>query len=100
STTSWQGGEKLGTGNAVVVESIPNERVAVRLEYFEPFQMVQNAEYIVRVDGEDVTFVTWRVTGENSFIGKFMSLFVDMDKIVGDLFDQGLRNLKTLVEET
>jgi|GEM_PF-6135256 len=31
-------------------------------------------------------------------MGRMMSVIMDMDKMVGDLFEKGLSNLKTLVE--
>jgi hypothetical protein len=36
--------------------------------------------------------------GQNIFIGKVMSIFVDMDKMVGKDFEKGLQNLKAASE--
>jgi hypothetical protein len=36
--------------------------------------------------------------GPSFFIGKLMSLFVDMDKMVGKDFETGLANLKAATE--
>ena len=33
------------------------------------------------------------------FIGKLMSVFIDMDRMVGKDFEAGLANLKTLTEK-
>jgi hypothetical protein len=97
--SSWTGGEKLGTGSATIVESVPNERVRVKLEYTEPTQMDQDAEYLSKPEGAQ-SVVTWRVQGKNNFIGRLMCVFVDMDAMVGDMFEKGLSNLKNLVEGT
>ncbi len=97
SRASWDGGKKLGTGSATIVESVPNERVAIKLEYVKPFQMVQDSEYFVRSSG-DQSVVIWSVRGKNSFPGRIMCLFGNMDKMVGGMFEKGLSNLKTLVE--
>ena len=36
------------------------------------------------------TAVTWTMTGQNNFLSKAICLFVDMDKMVGGMFEQGL----------
>jgi hypothetical protein len=36
--------------------------------------------------------------GENTFVGKAMHLVMDMDKMVGGSFDQGLTQMKSVVE--
>ena len=44
--------------------------------------------------------MTWRVQGKNTFMERFMCIFVNMDKMVGGMFEKGLLNLKTLVEKS
>lgn len=98
SVASWTGGKQLGTGSATIVDSVPNQRVSIKLAYTEPMTMTQDAEYVISPrDNQQV--VTWIVKGQNSFFGRLMCLFVDMDKIVGGMFEKGLSNLKTLVEK-
>lgn len=98
SRSSWTGGKQLGTGSATITESVPNERVLIKLEYTEPMVMTQDSTYSIRPAG-DQSIVTWKVEGKNSFIGRFMCLFFNMDKVVGGMFEQGLSKLKTLVEK-
>ncbi len=98
SKTSWKEGKELGTGSATIVESTPNERVAIQLAYVEPMPMEQYSEYLIEPT-KGPTKVTWKVTGQNNFIGRVMCVFMDMDKVVGGMFEKGLSNLKTLVEK-
>lgn len=95
--TRWDEGQQLGTGSATVIESIPNQSVTVKLEYKKPFQMTQNAMYVLKANGNQTT-VVWKVEGENTFLQKIICVFMDMDKMVGDTFTQGLGELKTMVE--
>jgi len=37
--------------------------------------------------------------GPNLFVGKVMSVFVDMDRMVGKDFETGLANLKAAAEQ-
>jgi uncharacterized protein YndB with AHSA1/START domain len=98
SKTSWEGGKNLGVGSATIVESAPNERVKIQLEYQEPMAMTQDAEYLVRSNGAE-SVVTWKVQGKNTFFGRVMCLFMNMDKVVGGMFEKGLANLKALAEK-
>lgn len=96
---SWAGGKNLGTGSATIVNVVPNEKVDIKLEYSEPMVMTQDSEYLLTPDGSGGTRMTWTVRGTNSFIGRVMCLFMDMDKVVGSMFEKGLSNLKALVEQ-
>ncbi len=97
SRASWDGGKQLGTGSATIVESVPNERVGIKLEYIKPMTMIQDSVYAVKSLGGQTT-VTWRVTGTNAFLSRVMCVFMDMDKMVGGMFEKGLSNLKKLME--
>ena len=44
--------------------------------------------------------MTWTMDGTNDFFGKAMCLFVDMDAMLGKDFDQGLANLRAVVEKS
>jgi hypothetical protein len=97
SKTSWAGGKDTGVGSATVTESIPNERVTVKLEYEKPFAMTQEAAYVLKSAGKQ-TEVTWLVQGNKNFVSKVMCTFMNMDKMVGGTFEKGLAELKALVE--
>ena len=38
------------------------------------------------------------MTGQNNFLSKAICMFVDMDKMVGGMFEQGLAQMKSVVE--
>jgi hypothetical protein len=38
----------------------------------------------------------WSVEGENNFAGKVMSIFFDMDEMMGKTFEDGLNSLNTV----
>jgi hypothetical protein len=103
SKASWDSEGKLGTASATIVESVPNQRVGIQLEYVKPMTMSQYAEYIVQSNsgpaGQETT-VTWKVRGENSFVGRLMCTFMNMDKMVGGMFEKGLMKLKSITEKT
>lgn len=97
SKTSWDSKGKMGTGEALVVESVPGKTVKTQLTYTKPMQMSQLAEVSLNPTGEG-TMVRWSVTGHNTFVGRLACAFMNMDKMVGGQFEKGLAKLKSKVE--
>src|SRR5262249_18271059 len=96
-TYAWAGNNDVGEGRMTIVESTEPSRIAIRLEFLKPFAATNTATFTF-VPGPDGTRVTWAMDGHNGFVGKAISLVMDMDKIVGDDFQRGLVNLKTITE--
>ena len=95
---AWQGNKDVGEGRMTITESRPGELVRIKLEFFKPFAAINTAEFNFKPAGDNTT-VTWTMSGQNSFLSKAICMFVDMDKMVGGMFDQGLGQMKTLVEQ-
>ena len=94
---AWQGNKDVGEGRMTITESRPGELVRIKLEFFKPFAATNTAEFSFKPTG-DSTAVTWSMSGQNNFLSKAICLFVDMDKMVGGMFEQGLAQMKTVVE--
>jgi hypothetical protein len=94
---AWQGNKDVGEGRMTITESRPGELVRIRLEFIKPFAATNTAEFSFKPSG-DGTAVTWTMTGQNNFLSKAICLFVNMDKMVGGMFEQGLTQMKTVVE--
>jgi hypothetical protein len=97
SKTFWDGGKKLGTGSATIIESIPNKSVKTQLVYTKPQAMSQVSEITLQAEDKQ-TRVRWSVSGENSYTGRLFCFFMNMDKMVGGIFEKGLAKLKLKVE--
>lgn len=93
---SWEG-PKIGAGRLTITDAEPSQEVEMRLEFTKPMTATNTAAYILTPAGEG-THVTWRMTGTNNFVGKAVSLVMNMDKNVGGTFEQGLATLKSLAE--
>jgi hypothetical protein len=94
---AWQGNSDVGEGRMTITDSRPGELVRIRLEFFKPFAAVNDTVFQFKPSGEG-TAVTWTMTGRNNFVAKAICLFVDMDKMVGGMFEQGLTQMKSVVE--
>ncbi len=94
----WKGNKKVGRGGMEIIESIPAKKILIKLDFFEPFEAHNKTEFIFNPQGEN-TEIVWAMSGDNNFIGKLMSLFMDMDKMIGKDFEAGLLNLKNNLEQ-
>jgi hypothetical protein len=92
----WEGNSEVGKGSTTITESVPNERVRMKLEFIEPFAGTSDVEFTLKPAGEE-TELTWNMASKNDFLGKVMGLFMDCEKMCGDQFEQGLANLNELV---
>ena len=93
-TYAWVGNKQVGEGRMTIVESAPNERVLIKLEFLKPMAATNDTTFtLTPVDGG--TRVHWHMAGNNNFMGKAFSLMVDLDKMVGKDFEQGLASLDT-----
>jgi uncharacterized protein YndB with AHSA1/START domain len=93
----WDGNDQVGTGSMTITESHPNDLIRIRLDFVKPFEDTSTAEFTFKPEG-DQTVVTWSMFGENNFISKAFCLFMNMDKMIGDKFAEGLASMKSVVE--
>jgi hypothetical protein len=97
STFAWSGNHEVGEGKQTITASRPPESVHIKLEFIKPFPGTSDVNFNFKPEGAG-TLVTWTMTGKNNLIGKAMSLFMDCDKMIGGSFEQGLANMKKVVE--
>ena len=96
-TYAWQGNKDVGEGRMTILESRPGELVRIKLEFFKPFAATNTAEFTFKPAG-DGTAVTWSMSGQNNFLARAICVFVNMDEMVGGQFEQGLAQMKAVVE--
>jgi hypothetical protein len=94
---SWVGNDKVGAGGMTITQSEPPRQIMIRLEFLKPFKATNTAHFTFEPkDGG--TLVTWTMTGKKNFLFKAVHLIMSMDKMVGPQFEQGLAQLKAVVE--
>lgn len=96
SRSSWEG-PQMGKGRVTVTAARPDREVEMKLEMLAPMAATNRIVFTLAPAG-DTTTVTWRMEGRSGFVGKAMSLLMDMDAMVGGAFADGLAALKTLAE--
>lgn len=92
----WSGNNEVGEGATRLIESAPNERIAMKLEFVRPFAGSSDVQFTFAPEGTG-TRVTWAMQGRKPFVGKVMGLFMDCEKMCGDQFSEGLANLEKVV---
>jgi hypothetical protein len=94
----WAGNAEVGEGSMTIQESRPPEYVKIELHFIKPFEDTAITEFKLAPDG-DATNVTWTMDGQHNFVSKAMCLLVmDMDKMIGDKYEEGLANMQAVVE--
>jgi hypothetical protein len=93
----WAGNNEVGEGNMILTESLPSERIKLKLNFVKPFEDTCDVEFTFKAKG-DQTVVTWTMTGERKFLGKAICMVMNMEKMVGGSFEEGLANMKKVVE--
>ena len=94
----WEGNKKVGKGRMEITQASPPSKVAIKLDFLKPFEAHNTAEFTLEPDG-DGTNVTWAMIGQQPFLFKVMTVFMNMDKMIGKDFEAGLANLKAQTEK-
>jgi uncharacterized protein YndB with AHSA1/START domain len=95
----WNGDGGAGSGRMEIVKSVPASLVSIRLDMLKPFEGHNVAEFKLTPQGASSTTVKWSMSGPTIYMGKLMSVFVNVDKLVGNQFEEGLSKLKELAEK-
>jgi hypothetical protein len=93
----WDGDKNIGAGSMTIVESRPNELIRIKLDFIRPFAGTNDVEFTFWQAGNG-TAVTWAMMGRTTFVTKAIGLFMNCEKMVGDQYEKGLANIKSIVE--
>lgn len=93
----WEGNGKAGKGRMEIAETQPPSRVSINLDFMKPFRATNKVDFTMVPEGA-ATRVAWTMQGNSPYMAKLMSLFMNMDNLIGKDFEQGLANLKVETE--
>jgi hypothetical protein len=95
----WSGNRKVGEGRMEITDVAAPSRVDIKLDFLKPFEAHNLTDFKIERRG-DATEVTWTMRGPNTYMGKVMSVFVSMDRMIGKDFEAGLEKLKAAAESS
>ncbi|PJI95384.1 uncharacterized protein YndB with AHSA1/START domain [Acidovorax sp. 69] len=90
---AWQG-DKIGTGSMEIVEATAPVRVGMKLDFVAPFEAHNQVEFSLQPEAQGATRVTWAMHGPVPYVAKIAHLVFNMDRMVGQDFEDGLANLQ------
>jgi carbon monoxide dehydrogenase subunit G len=94
----WNGNSQVGQGRMEIVDTLPPTRVTIKLDFVKPFEGHNVATFVMAPTGGD-TLVTWKMAGPSAFMTKLIGAFMNMDRMIGTDFENGLASLKAVVEK-
>ncbi|MFT7776093.1 SRPBCC family protein [Roseateles sp.] len=94
---AWES-DKVGSGSLEITGQQAGRAVQLKLDFVKPFEAHNQAEFALRPTADGATEVRWTMSGPANFAAKLMGVFIDMDKMVGSDFEDGLRNLRQIAE--
>jgi uncharacterized protein YndB with AHSA1/START domain len=94
----WNGNNDIGQGRIEIVESLPPSKVVLKIDFIKPIEAHNTIELTLATQGDSTT-VTQAMYGPSSYVHKLMGVFCSMDKMVGEKYEEGFANLKSIVEQ-
>jgi uncharacterized protein YndB with AHSA1/START domain len=94
----WDGNNNVGKGRMEITDTSPPNKIVIKLDFIKPFEGHNVAEFTMAPQG-DATNVTWAMYGPSAYITKLIGTFMNMDRMIGNDFEAGLANLKTVAEK-
>jgi uncharacterized protein YndB with AHSA1/START domain len=97
-TMTWSGNSQVGEGKMTLTESKPNELVKIKVEMIKPMEGLSTADFTFKPEG-DKTAVTWSTAAHHNFVEKALCLIMNGKKMMSEMMDKGLAQLKTAAEK-
>jgi len=94
---AWESKE-VGVGSMEITDAAPPSQVAINLDFVKPFEAHNKVTFTMVAGAGAMTRVTWAMEGPVPYLSKVMHLLFNIDKMVGDDFEIGLRDLKAQAE--
>ena len=93
----WSGNNDVGEGHMKITESKPAEQIKLDLVFKRPMEGTNLTVFTFKPEGAG-TNVAWTMSGENNFFAKMISVVINCDKMVGEMFEKGLASMKAKAE--
>lgn len=91
--------DSVGKGEQEIKKITEGERIDYELRFKEPMESTEQAYMITEAVDSSHTKVKWGFYGKMKYPTNLMCLFMNIDEMVGPDFEQGLSNLKTIMEK-
>jgi len=96
--SNWESTGSAGKGRMSITESVALTKVSADVEFEKPFKAHNLNQFTLEPAGTS-TKLTWTMDGTNVYMAKVMSVFVNMDRVMGKHFETGLDNIRMIAEK-
>lgn len=90
---------KAGKGEQKIIQIAEGERIDYELHFIEPFESTDYAYLSFASVNDSVTHVKWGFNGKMKYPMNLMMLTMDMEKMLAPDLQNGLNNLKGILEK-
>lgn len=98
--SAWESqADSVGKGEQEIKKITEGERLDFELRFKEPFESTDFAYMTTEAIDSTQTKVKWGFNGKMPYPMNFMSLFMNMDEMLGPQLGKGLDNLKGVLEK-
>lgn len=94
----WEGNKHVGIGEQEIKSIDHNKALETELRFYKPWKSVSQAYIRTEDNGSGGTKVIWGFNGAHKVPANIMMMFMSMEKVVGKDFDEGLADLKGILE--
>lgn len=95
----WESNNKeVGVGEQEIVKIEDGKRIDYELRFEKPWESVSPAYMTVETTSNGNTKVDWCFEGHMAYPSNILLLFMDMEEMLGNDLQEGLNNLKDILE--
>jgi hypothetical protein len=96
---SWDSkNSQVGKGEQEIIGLDENKKIDIRLQFYKPFNCAASANFVTN-DLGNKTEVAWTFNGIMPYPFNIMRVFTSIDKMIGKDLQDGLNNLKAILEK-
>jgi uncharacterized protein YndB with AHSA1/START domain len=90
---------KAGKGQQKITKIDEGSRIDYEIHFIKPFESTDFAYFVFESPSENTTKVKWEFNGTMKYPMNLMLLFTDMEKMLAPDLQNGLNNLKEILEK-
>ena len=94
---TWAGNDQVGEGKMTIVDSRPDDAIKLKVDIAKPYEGTSMSEFTFKPEGTG-TAVTWAILAQHNFMEKAFCLIMNGKRMMSDLMDKGLAQMKSVVE--
>jgi hypothetical protein len=97
--SSWEGNKDVGKGSQTITAIAEGQKLETDLKFIEPWESTAKAYMNTNAVNDSTTKVTWGFKSKMAWPMNITKLFMNMEKMLGDDYQNGLNNLKAVMEK-